>query len=331
MDGLRIFKQVNMFRVAAADVAGLVPLMKVSDRLTFLAETVVDQALEMSWEHLVERYGLPSGIPKGQKGFAIIAYGKLGGIELGYGSDLDLVFLHTGSNGNTQGGRMGGLDNAQFYSRLGQRIIHFLSTMTRTGKVYEIDMRLRPSGSSGILVSHMDAFEDYLINKAWTWEHQALIKARPISGDVAVGDEFLSIRKQILCIQREETFLKEEIAGMREKMRKEHAARSPGFFDIKQDRGGVIDIEFTVQFLILLHASQYPELTQWTDVVRQLNTLALTGIIDDYTAHILKQAYLIFRYCIHRLTLEEKPALIPVERFQELMGKVRKIWEMHVG
>lgn len=226
---------------------------------------------------------------------------------------------------------MGALDNAQFYSRLGQRIIHFLTTMTRTGKLYDIDMRLRPSGSSGILVSRMDAFEDYLIKKAWTWEHQALIKARPVSGDSVVGDEFLSIRKQILCIPREKAHLKEEVAGMREKMRKERAVRSPGFFDLKQDAGGVIDIEFMVQFLILLHAGKRPELTQWTDVVRQLNTLALTGIIGDRTAHILKQAYLIFRYCIHRLALEEKPALLPGERFRELRGKVRQIWETHMG
>jgi [glutamine synthetase] adenylyltransferase / [glutamine synthetase]-adenylyl-L-tyrosine phosphorylase len=331
MDGLRIFKQVNTFRVAAADVAGLLPLMKVSDRLTYLAETVVDQALEMSWDHLVDRYGIPSGIQKDQKGFAIIAYGKLGGFELGYGSDLDLVFLHAGSKGNTQGGRMGILDNTQFYSRLGQRIIHFLSTMTRTGKLYDIDMRLRPSGSSGILVSQMDAFEDYLIKQAWTWEHQALIKARPVSGDADVGKDFLSIRKKILCIHREKVYLREEVVGMREKMRKEHASRSPGFFDLKQDPGGVIDIEFIVQFLILLEAGHHPELTQWTDVVRQLNTMALTGIIDDRTAHILKQAYLVFRYCIHRLALEEKPALLGGDRFRDLRGEVCQIWGMHMA
>ncbi len=331
MDVLRIFKQVNTFRVAAADVAGLLPLMKVSDRLTYLAETVVDQALELSWDHLVNRYGIPTGVPSGQKGFAIIAYGKLGGIELGYGSDLDLVFLHGGSKGNTLGGAMGVLDNAQFYSRLGQRIIHFLTTMTRTGKLYDIDMRLRPSGSAGILVSRIDAFEDYLLKKAWTWEHQALIKARAISGDADAARMFASIRKQILCIQREENVLKEEVTTMREKMRKERLTRYPEYFDLKQDVGGVIDIEFIVQYLILLHAHQYPELTQWTDVVRQLNTLALTGIIDDLTAHILKQAYLIFRYCIHRLALEEKPALLEKDRFVELRERVRQIWRMYLS
>jgi glutamate-ammonia-ligase adenylyltransferase len=331
MDCLRVFKQINTFRVAAADVGGVLPLMKVSDRLTYLAETVVDQALEMSWDHLVERYGIPSGVQKGRKGFAIIAYGKLGGIELGYGSDLDLVFLHAGSTGNTEGGRMGVLDNAQFYSRLGQRIIHFLTTMTQTGKLYDIDMRLRPSGNSGILVSRVDVFEDYLTQKAWTWEHQALIKARPVSGDLAVGEEFLSIRKKILCIQRKKAVLKEEVVGMRERMKKEHAAHSPGFFDLKQDPGGVIDIEFIVQYLILRHARKFPELANWTDVVRQLNTLALMGIIDDLTAHILKQAYLVFRYCIHRLTLEEKPALLSGERFRELKGRVRRIWEIRLG
>jgi [glutamine synthetase] adenylyltransferase / [glutamine synthetase]-adenylyl-L-tyrosine phosphorylase len=191
-------------------------------------------------------------------------------------------------------------------------------------------MRLRPSGNAGILVSDLNAFEDYQIQKAWTWEHQAMIKARPVSGDIKVGEGFLAIRKKILSLARDKAALKEEVKSMREKMRKEHRSLETDIFDIKQDPGGVIDIEFIVQFLILLHASQFPVLTQWTDLVRQLNTLALTRIIDDRTAYILKQSYLVFRYCIHRLTLEEKPALLPKDRFTELREKVKRIWGMHM-
>jgi len=332
MDDLRIFKQINTLRIAAADVSGKLSLMKVSDRLTYLAETIVEQVLEMSWKNLVEKYGLPEGVAQDQTGFAIIAYGKLGGIELGYGSDLDLVFLYTESKGYTTGGRMGPLDNAQFYSRLGQRIIHFLTTMTRTGKLYEIDMRLRPSGNAGILVTHMDAFEEYQIKQAWTWEHQALIKARPIIGDTSMAEKFSAIRERILCINREKSVLKEAIHKMRDRMRKEHASQDPRAFDLKHDAGGIIDIEFIVQFLILLHAARNTELTKWPDVVRQLNVLALAGIIDDRTAYILKQAYLVFRYCVHRLTLEEKPAILPLpgERFTELRQYVHQIWKTYL-
>jgi [glutamine synthetase] adenylyltransferase / [glutamine synthetase]-adenylyl-L-tyrosine phosphorylase len=328
MDDVRIFKQINMLRISAADVGGLLPLMKVSDQLTFLAETILDRVLEVSWAQMVDKYGHPSGdIDPVQKGFGIIAYGKLGGLELGYGSDLDLVFLHTGSKGITKGGQLASVDNAQFYMRLGQRIIHFLTTMTQTGKLYEADMRLRPSGSAGILVSHIDAFEDYQLNRAWIWEHQALIKARSVSGDVGVGERFLKIRETVLSISRDKKKLRKAILDMREKMRVAHGKSKAGVFDLKHDAGGIIDIEFLVQFLILLNASRFSELLKWTDVVRQLNSLALSGIIDDRTAYMLKQAYLVFRYYVHRLALQEKPASLTNSRFTDLRDEIRRIWD----
>jgi [glutamine synthetase] adenylyltransferase / [glutamine synthetase]-adenylyl-L-tyrosine phosphorylase len=331
MDDARIFKQINTFRIAAADVAGHLPLMKVSDCLTYLAEVILQHALEMAWGPMVEKYGLPEGCQEGSYGFALIAYGKLGGLELGYGSDLDLVFLHTGSGGSTPGGRLPPVDYGQFYSRLGQRIIHFLTTMTRTGKLYDIDMRLRPSGNAGILVSHIDSFEDYQAHSAWPWEHQALIKARFIAGDANVGNRFAALRDRILCMPRDTTDLKEAVRSMRIRMRREHGVDIGGRFDVKQDPGGVVDIEFLVQYLILLNAGRHPELTEYTDVVRQLNTLALTGIMDERSAHFLKHAYLIFRYCIHRLTLEEKPVHLPKKRFADLRGEVVRIWRSYLG
>lgn len=331
MDDARIFKQINTFRIATADVAGHLPLMKVSDCLTYLAEVILHHALEMSWTPLVEKYGLPDGCHEGKYGFAVIAYGKLGGLELGYGSDLDLVFLHTGPTGSTAGGRMPPVDHAQFYSRLGQRIIHFLTTITHTGKLYDIDMRLRPSGNAGVLVSHIDSFEDYQVRKAWAWEHQTMIKARPVGGDPDVGDRFTMLRERVLRMTRDETALREAVRNMREKMRREHGVDIGDRFDVKQDSGGLVDIEFLVQYLILLNAGRHPELTEWTDVVRQLNTLALTGIMDERTAHFLKHAYLIFRYCIHRLTLEEKPIHLPKKRFADLRRENIRIWRTFLG
>jgi len=331
MDDLRVFKQINTFRIAAADVIGLVPLMKVSDGLTFLAETILDKVLEMSWDHLVDRYGTPSGdLQTGKKGFAIIAYGKLGGIELGYGSDLDLVFLHTGTKGYTTGGRMNPMDNSQFYVRLGQRIIHFLTTLIDTGKLYETDMRLRPSGSGGVLVSQMEAFYEYQMKQAWTWEHQALIKARAVSGDMDVGDRFWNMRRQILSFQRDPSELREAVCDMRARLQNEFTETGTSMFDLKHDPGGIIDIEFIVQYLILLNANKFPELAEWTDVVRQLHSLALAGIIDDRTAYILKQAYLVFRYYNHRLSLQGKPAIISVDRFPDLREKVTQIWKRYL-
>jgi len=284
----------------------------------------------MSWDLLVQKYGLPSGAYPDQKGFAIIAYGKLGGFELGYGSDIDLVFLYTGEKGDTAGGEMPPLDNAQFYVRLGQRIIHFLTAMTQTGKLYETDMRLRPSGSAGVLVSHIHSFEEYQLNQAWPWEHQALIKARAISGDYGVGRLFSAIRETILSLPRDTSGLRAAISDMRERMRKERKIPGTSGFDLKNDPGGLIDIEFLVQFLILQNAHRYPALVKWTDAVRQLNSLALAGIIDDRTAYKLKQAYLVFRFYIHRLTLQEKPAMLPNHQFQDLRDEVRGVWDWYL-
>jgi len=328
MDELRIFKQSHTLRIAAADVAGLLPLMKVSDRLTYLAETVLDTALALSWAHLENKYGLPTGVSGDHgKGFSVVAYGKLGGYELGYGSDLDLVFLHAAPRGYTSGGRLSPIDNHQFYVRLGQRVIHFLTTMTSTGKLYEADMRLRPSGKAGVLVSHIDAFDEYQRDEAWTWEHQALLKARPISGDPEVGNQFLDIRRRILTRQRKMDNLRHEVADMRQRMRDAHDTnRGKKRFDIKNDPGGIIDIEFLVQYLILLGAHEHPDLVQWTDVVRQLNALAIAGVINDVTAHILKQAYLVYRYLVHRLSLQQKPAKIAATRLKEHRQRVRRIW-----
>ena len=326
---LCVFKQVNTLRVAAADVTGALTLMRTSDYLTDIAETVLSEVVGLSWNHLVEKHGTPVCRMDDMdidSGFSVIAYGKLGGIELGYGSDLDMVFLHAGAQGQTSGGRFP-TDNHQFFARLGQRVIHILTTHTAVGKLYEPDMRLRPSGSSGILVSHIEAFYDYQINNAWTWEHQALIKARPITGNINMSERFEQIRRDILARPRVKARLQQEVVDMRERMRKEHPRPAPDIFDLKQDAGGIVDIEFMVQYLVLLRSCEYRELTKWTDVVRILETLKETHIINDHVAHILKIAYLTFRSAVHQLSLQEKPAWVPEKQFRGMRKNVVQIWK----
>ncbi|MEA1947881.1 MAG: bifunctional [glutamate--ammonia ligase]-adenylyl-L-tyrosine phosphorylase/[glutamate--ammonia-ligase] adenylyltransferase, partial [Thermodesulfobacteriota bacterium] len=220
---LCIFKQANILRVAAADVTRAIPLMRTSDHLSEIAETVLNGVVDLSWDHLAQRHGIPKcqlDDEKIRRGFAVIAYGKLGGLELGYGSDLDLVFLHAGTQGQTRGGKYP-IDNAQFFARLGQRVVHILTAHTPAGVLYQPDMRLRPSGSSGILVSHIQGFKEYQMNKAWTWEHQAIIKARPISGDIQMAKRFEQIRNQVIARPRIMSKLQEEVVDMRDRMRRE--------------------------------------------------------------------------------------------------------------
>jgi glutamate-ammonia-ligase adenylyltransferase len=328
MDAMRVFKQINTLRVAAADVSEALPLMKVSDHLTYLAELLITEVLDLAWDHLVAKHGHPACEIDGQsckRGFAVIAYGKLGGLELSYGSDLDLVFLHAGSAGETSGGRRP-IDNAQFFARLGQRVIHLLSAHTAVGVLYDIDMRLRPSGSAGVLVSHIASFQDYQASDAWTWEHQALIKARPICGDHILAERFTHIRTSVLKAPADEVELQTEVKKMRHRMRQQRLKPVKGVFDIKQSPGGMIDIEFMVQYLILLHAHAHPNLTEWTDNVRLLQTLSETGLISENTADYLKKAYLIYRSAAHRLNLQNKPAQTAMDTFGSMQNKVSAIW-----
>jgi glutamate-ammonia-ligase adenylyltransferase len=303
--------------------------MRVSDFLSDIAEVTINVVVDLAWRHLVERHGLPEcrldGAPC-ERGFGVIAYGKLGGLELGYGSDLDLVFLHTGVDGQTRGGPRP-IDNAQFFNRLGQRVIHLLTSHTRAGRVYEIDMRLRPSGISGILVQHVDAFREYQSNHAWTWEHQALIKARPVSGERLITSRFEGIRAEVLSRRRPRAALHADVADMRSRMRAEHHRPEPGMFDLKQDPGGIVDIEFLVQYLVLRHAHRYPELVRWTDNVRLIQALISSAVLNEYMAHVLKHAYLIYRAAAHQLSLQEKPARVPAEKFAPLRQRIRQIWE----
>ncbi len=332
MDGLRIFRQVNTLRTAACDITSVLPLMKVSDHLSYIAEKILEKVVSMSWDYLVEKHGCPAVELDGKKcdtGFTVIGYGKLGGLELGYGSDLDLVFLHAAAKGVTKGGRRP-IDNAQFFSRLGQRVVHILTAHTPAGILYDTDMRLRPSGASGLLVSHIEGFRNYQLDDAWTWEHQALIKARPITGDPGLMDRFQAIRLEVLCLERDKAKLRNDVGSMREKIRKQRLETKRGVFNIKQGHGGMMDIEFLVQYLALSHASKHPDIIKWTDNVRLLQALAEEHLVNPYTAFGLRRAYLIFRAVVHRCNLREIPAEVPAGRFQDYKQLVMKNWKHYI-
>lgn len=326
MDTLRYFKQANALRVAAADISDAVPLMVVSDHLTELAEVVLAQALRLAWQDMVARYGRPVIATEDRiAGFAIVAYGKLGGIELGYASDLDLVFLHDSPPEQVTDGPRA-LDHHVFFVRLGQRIIHFLSTQTAAGKLYDVDMRLRPSGQAGLLVTALEAFERYQWRAAWTWEHQALVRARAVAGDAALGARFGEARQRVLSQRREPKVLRQAVIDMRAKMRDNLEKHVPGRFDIKQGRGGVTDIEFIVQYAVLRFAADHPELTSYTDNIRILESLHRCGLISAGTERALADAYRAYRARLHRLALMEAPKLAGEEEFVREREAVAAVW-----
>ncbi len=329
MEALRHFQQAAMLRVAAADITGALPLMVVSDELTEIAEVVLRKVLQLAWGQMVGKYGEP-GYRRGKRwlraGFAIIAYGKLGGIELGYGSDLDLVFLHDGEGEeqHTRGGQT--IHNEQFFARLGQRIIHMLETLTPSGVLYEVDMRLRPSGASGQLVPAMQAFSEYQQQEAWTWEHQALVRARVVAGDPSIAEAFTRVRRRVLSQARDTAELRAAVREMRERMRQELASRRAGHFDLKQDPGGIADIEFVVQYGLLAWSHDHPELLEYTDNMRLLDGFAAAGLLPAGEVRCLQDAYKAYRARGHRLSLQGLGAEVEDAEFSEQRDCVIKVW-----
>ena len=327
MDALRYFKAAHVLRVAASEIAGRLPLMKVSDKLTFIAEVILEHTLHLAWADLTTKFGEPQRPSEG-KGFAIFGYGKLGGIELGYGSDLDLVFIcEPVSQGVTDGERS--IDNILFYTRLGQRIIHILEARMTLGQLYEVDMRLRPSGNSGMLVSTLAGFTSYQQDTAWTWEHQALVRARWVAGDAAVAAGFAQVRDGILTRERDEHELACEVVRMRERMRKHllpKAMMEKGEFHLKQDSGGIVDIEFMVQYAVLAWSSKQPALAGWPDNVRILETLGREGLFTRAESEILTDGYLAYRSAAHQLALQQQPGVVSAERFVDLRRAVQELW-----
>ena len=329
LDALRNFQQAAIFRVAVVDLTGVLPLMKVSDRLTDIAELVLEAALTLAWQELAARHGEPrctaDGVTRPAR-FAIVAYGKLGGLELGYGSDLDLVFLNDSAGDQQQTGGAQPLDNAVFFSRLTRRIISILTMHTTSGKLYEVDIRLRPSGQSGLLVSSLTAFDLYQRQDAWTWEHQALLRSRAVAGDSGVKAAFEQLRIKALTTYVRRENLAKEVTDMRQRMREELSKGTPELLDVKQDPGGITDIEFLVQYLVLREAWRYPDLVRWSDNIRQLEALGTHGILPPADAEELAEAYRTYRQRMHHLNLAGAPGLVPRAEAAELVATVVRHW-----
>ena len=271
LEELRAFKEQHVFRVAAAETLGVLPLMHVSDYLTHLAEAILEHTLKWTWEQCAVQGG-GDGRP-----FIVVGYGKLGGVELGPGSDLDLVFLHDLP-----------LSQSRFVHRLAQKLLHCLTAPTYLGPLYEIDMRLRPSGNAGTMVSSLRAFEDYQRNRAWVWEHQALVRARAVAGDAELVQRFEEVRVNLLRQQRDRDDLRSAIIKMRQRMA-DHQGKDE---DLKSGFGGIVDIEFMVQYLVLAYAHREPSLAVHSDNVRILEAAAETGLLAPSDAESLTRGLL---------------------------------------
>ncbi len=333
MQALRYFRLAHVLRIAASEVTERLPLMKVSDYLTLIAEVILEHVLELAWRNLVVRHGSPvrSDGSICDQHFIVVGYGKLGGIELGHASDLDLVFVHdVDSSEATDGPKP--ISGELFFNRLGQRIIHILTAATTLGPLYEVDMRLRPSGEAGLLVTSLQAFEQYQREQAWTWEHQALVRARVVAGSASVGRSYEQLRRAILAQPRDQVELRAAVREMREKMRAHllPATAETGpepYFDLKHGSGGIVDIEFMVQFAVLAWTSDHPELSRWTDNIRILESLQREGLMAQSDCQGLIEAYKSYRALAHRLALQQQQGRVSAELFTAERALVKSVWQ----
>lgn len=310
MDIMRHFKHAAVFRFAAKDIAGELRLEKLSDYLSALADLILQVTIDVLWPTI-------RGKHREEPQFAVIGYGKLGGKELGYASDLDIIFLYEDDAPGA----------GEVYARLGQRINNWLNSLTSAGILYETDLELRPDGASGLLVSSLDAFREYQSGKAWIWEHQALTRARYCAGNSKIGEVFEQIRHQVLMQPRDMTQLKQEVAAMRRKMHDAHPNTS-GNFDLKHDSGGIIDVEFIVQCLVLAHAGRHPELTANIGNIALLKLLGELGIINGKLANSVAGAYRSYRRLQHGIRLQgESRARIPVDQIKSQVKSVLELWQ----
>jgi [glutamine synthetase] adenylyltransferase / [glutamine synthetase]-adenylyl-L-tyrosine phosphorylase len=330
VEALCHFQRAAIFRIAVADLTGRLPVMRVSDRLTEVAELIIARAMELAWGQITAQFGVPHcGEDAARRPVSICAvgYGKLGGFELGYASDLDLVFLHDsrGERQETDGARP--IDNPLFFVRLAQRLMHLLTMHSAAGRLYEVDVRLRPSGKGGLLVTQIDAFADYQRREAWTWEHQALLHARAVAGAPQLCADFERTRLEVLrqAVRRES--LRQEVRAMRERMRRELTQGGEGRWDLKQDAGGIADIEFLAQYWALKWARDYPPVAMFSDTIRQLESVASADLVPQTTVDVLTGAYRAYRTRTHHLSLAGEEAVISAAEFATERAAVTAIWE----
>jgi glutamate-ammonia-ligase adenylyltransferase len=310
MDALRRFKRSQTLRLLAQDVAGRLTLEALSDHLSYLADTLLNETLARCWAGLKTRH-------REEPRFAVIGYGKLGGKELGYASDLDLVFLYDDDDARAQ----------EIYARLAQRLNTWLGTLTPAGILYETDLRLRPDGTSGLLVSSTEAFRDYQLHHAWVWEHQALTRARFVCGDAAIGEVFEALRREVLCAPRDTAKLREEVLAMREKMHAGHVNDSE-LFDLKHDSGGIVDVEFCVQYLVLRHCAAHPELADNAGNIALLLRAGAAALIPADLAEAAADAYRELRRQQHAIKLSGASfARVPLPAVEGVRDTVTTLWQ----
>lgn len=336
METLRHFKRSHSLRAAACEVTGRLPLMKVSDYLTFTAEVILAYVLQIAWQPLAKKHGAPRRDDGSEcdPGFIIVGYGKLGGLELGHGSDLDLVFIHDAGSGETAADSTTGqiaIENSVFFARLGQKIIHILGTRTVNGILYEVDMRLRPSGNSGLLVASLKSFERYQEKDAWTWEHQALVRTRVVAGCPILAEKFDAVRSRVLGRHRDIPQLRHDVTEMRNKMRQQLDKSDATHFDLKQGAGGIVDLEFLVQYAVLAWGHTHAGLLVWTDNIRILEQLVVSGVLQADQAEHLMEAYRALRGRGHRCVLLGLPARLPVSELMAERTLIQQVWQQMLG
>ena len=330
VEALCHFQRAAVFRIAVADLTGRLPVMRVSDRLTEIAELIIARAIELAWYQITAQFGVPhcgEGAQRRAISICAVGYGKLGGLELGYASDLDLVFLHDsrGERQETDGARP--IDNPLFFVRLAQRMVHLLTMHSAAGRLYEVDVRLRPSGKGGMLVTQIDAFAEYQRHEAWTWEHQALLHARAVAGAPALCAEFERTRVEVLRYAVRRESLRDEVRSMRERMRRELSKSGDGRVDLKQDAGGIADIEFLAQYWALKWARDYPPVAMFSDTIRQLESVASADLVPQATVDILTAAYRAYRTRMHHLSLAGEAGPVSAGEFVAERAAVTRVWD----
>ena len=334
VERLRQFQRAAIFRLGVADLLARLPVMRVSDRLTDVAELIIERSLALAWQQLTPQLGTPMCTENGARRpvqLCVLGYGKLGGMELGYSSDLDLVFLHDsrGAQQETESERP--IDNQVFFVRFAQRLVHLLTMHSAAGRLYEVDMRLRPSGKGGLLITSVEAFAEYQQYEAWTWEHQALLHARSVAGAGALRARFEAIRLEVLAQHVRRHTLQQEVRHMRNRMRQELSRAKPGEFDLKQDPGGIADIEFLAQYWALSWAGAYPPVAMYSDTIRQLESVASADLVSHARIDILSSAYRDYRTCLHHRALDGKDAIIAADEFVAERSAIVAIWDEVMG
>jgi glutamate-ammonia-ligase adenylyltransferase len=334
LERLRLFQRAAIFRLAVADLLLHLPVMQVSDRLTDVAELIIDCALGLTWQQLTPTLGMPrcgEGDSRRDVRLCVIGYGKLGGMELGYSSDLDLVFLHdsSGAQQETDGGR--GIDNQVFFLRFAQRMVHLLTVHSAAGRLYEVDMRLRPSGKAGLLITSIEAFADYQHREAWTWEHQSLLHARAVAGAPELMRQFEALRADVLACDVRRDTLRADVRHMRNRQRRELSRAGSGEFDLKQDPGGIGDIEFLAQYWALKWARDYPPVALFADTIRQLESVASADLVPQSQVDVLADIYRAYRTRLHHRALDGRGAVVDAAEFVPQRAAVEAVWDATMG